>query len=127
MSIRSARHLSIVAVPVILLLACLSSVNVRAQNISTAQLNGTVHDPSGAVVPGAVITIEDVSKGFSRTTTSDGEGNYQMVLLPPGTYTVTVTSPGFNKLVEPNVILTIGEQAHLPLSLPIGATDQVVT
>jgi outer membrane receptor protein involved in Fe transport len=103
------------------------SISLQAQSISTAQLNGSVHDPSGAVVPGAVITIADVSKGFLRSTTSDGQGNYQIVLLPPGTYTVTVTSPGFNKLVEENIVLTIGEQGQLPLNLPVGRADQVVT
>jgi outer membrane receptor protein involved in Fe transport len=129
---RTSRHLSVVAVAALLALACLFSfsllsVNLRAQSISTAQLNGSVHDPSGAVVPGAVITIADVSKGFLRSTTSDGQGNYQIVLLPPGIYTVTVTSPGFNKLVEENIVLTIGEQAQLPLNLPVGRADQVVT
>ncbi|MGH9595659.1 MAG: carboxypeptidase-like regulatory domain-containing protein, partial [Edaphobacter sp.] len=116
MSIRSVRHLFVVTVAGIFLLACGHSVAGWAQNISTAQLNGTVHDPSGAVVVGAAVTISDASKGFSRSTTSDGQGNYQMVLLPPGTYTVTATAPGFNKLVEQNIILTIGEQAQLPLS-----------
>jgi outer membrane receptor protein involved in Fe transport len=129
---RISRHLFVFAVAAILTLACLFSVDLlsvslQAQSISTAQLNGSVHDPTGAVVPGAVITIADVSKGFSRSTTSDGQGNYQIVQLPPGTYTVTVTSPGFNKLVEENIVLTIGEQAQLQLNLPIGAADQVVT
>src|ERR1700749_1653690 len=103
---RISRHLSVVALAAILVVACLFSANLRSQNISTAQLNGAVHDPSGAVVAGAVVTVEDVSKGFSRSTTSDSQGNYQMVLLPPGTYTGTVTSPGFNKLVAENVVLT---------------------
>jgi hypothetical protein len=124
---RILRHLSVVALAAIFVLACLLSVGLEAQNISTAQLNGTVHDPSGAVVAGAVITIEDTSKGFSRSTTSDAQGNFQMVLLPPGNYTATVTSPGFNKLVAENIVLTIGEQAQLTFNLPIGGVDQVVT
>src|SRR5580698_6584162 len=124
---RTSRHLCAFAAAAILAPACFFSVNLGAQNISTAQLNGAIHDPSGAVVSGAVVTVEDVSKGFSRSTTSDSQGNYQLVLLPPGTYTVTVTSPGFNKLVEENVVLTTGEQAQLSLSMPIGAVDQVVT
>jgi hypothetical protein len=123
---RTSRHLSVIAVAVLALM-CLFSVGLRAQNISTAQLNGAVHDPSGAVVAGAVITAEDPSKGFSRSTTSDAQGNYQIVLLPPGNYTVTVTSPGFNKLVADNIVLTIGEQAQLTFNLPIGGVDQVVT
>ncbi|PMU31462.1 hypothetical protein C1Y12_29495, partial [Pseudomonas sp. FW305-47B] len=64
----------------------LLAVQGWSQTISTAQLSGTVHDPSGAVVPGASVTIADASKGFSRSATSDGEGNYQFLLLPPGTY-----------------------------------------
>src|ERR1700733_454143 len=124
---RSLRHLSVVAVAAVFFLTCLFPVGLQAQNISTAELHGAVHDPSGAVIPNATITIADASKGFSRSTTSDGQGNYLMVLLPPGTYTVTVTSPGFNKLVESNIVLTIGEQAQLPLNLPVGAVDQVVT
>ena len=127
MLIRTSRHLSVVAVAAVLALMCLFSVGLRAQNISTAQLNGVVHDPSGAVVAGAVITAEDTSKGFSRSTTSDAQGNFQLVLLPPGNYTVTVTSPGFNKLVADNIVLTIGEQAQLTFNLPIGGVDQVVT
>jgi hypothetical protein len=71
---RTLRHLSVVALAAIVALACLLSASLPAQNISTAQLNGSVHDPSGAVVPGAVITIADISKGFSRSTTSDGQG-----------------------------------------------------
>ena len=117
MLIRTSRHLSVVAVAAGLALMCLFSVGLRAQNISTAQLNGVVHDPSGAVVAGAVITAEDTSKGFSRSTTSDAQGNFQLVLLPPGNYTVTVTSPGFNKLVADNIVLTIGEQAQLTFNL----------
>ncbi|MEO6807097.1 MAG: TonB-dependent receptor [Edaphobacter sp.] len=127
MSIRTLRHLFVVTVAAISLLAYGHSAAGWAQNISTAQLNGTVRDPSAAVIVGAAITIADASKGFSRSTTSDGQGNYQMVLLPPGTYTVTASAPGFSKLVEQNIVLTIGEQAQLPLTLPIGGAEQVVT
>jgi len=96
-----------------------------AQNISTAQLNGTIRDPQGAVLPGAVITLTDPSKGFSRSATSDGRGIYQLLLLPPGAYTLTATSPGFSKLVEQNVVLTTGQEAELPLSLVVGSSDTV--
>ncbi len=127
MSTRASRRLSVIAVATVLALVCLFSAGLRGQNISTAQLNGAVHDPSGAVVAGAVVTAQDSSKGFSRSTTSDAQGNYQIVLLPPGNYTVTVSSPGFNKLVADNVVLTIGEQAQLTFNLPLGGVDQVVT
>jgi outer membrane receptor protein involved in Fe transport len=96
-----------------------------AQNIATAQLNGTVHDPSGAVVPGATITVTDASKGITRSTTSDAQGSYQFLLLPPGTYVVTATAPGFGKLTSSNVVLTVGETAQLTLTLLISQSVEV--
>ncbi len=125
MLIRSSRPLFVTALAAVFLLAYIFSASLRAQNISTAELHGTVHDPSGAVIPSASITIEDPSKGFSRSTTSDGAGNYQMLLLPPGTYVVTVTAPGFAKLTEKNVVLTVGETAELRLTLAITGNETV--
>ena len=101
------------------------ALGTNAQNISTAELSGTVHDPSGAVVPNAIVTIEDASKGFTRSTTSDAQGNYQLHLLPPGTYTVAASAPGFAKLTAQHVVLTVGEQAELALNLSISGSDTV--
>ena len=106
-----------ILVSIAVLATCLLARPVVAQNIATAQLSGTVHDPTGAVIPGATITISDASKGFSRTTTSDGQGNYQLLLLPPGTHTITATAAGFAKMTATNVVLTVGEQAQLPHNL----------
>src|SRR5580658_8144848 len=103
---RSTRHFFTTAVAAIFFLPGFFAASLRAQSISTAELHGTVHDPSGAVVPNAAVTIDDPSKGFSRSTTSDSQGDYQLLLLPPGTYTVTVTATGFAKLIEKNVVLT---------------------
>jgi outer membrane receptor protein involved in Fe transport len=119
------RHLSVVALAAIVALACLFSASLQAQNISTAELHGTVHDSTGAVIPNATITISDASKGFTRTTTSDGQGEYQLLLLPPGTYVLTVTSPGFAKLTESNVVLTVGERAELRLTLAVGGSETI--
>jgi Carboxypeptidase regulatory-like domain len=110
----------------VLLLAGLFSATLQAQNISTAQLNGVVHDQTGAVIANASVTISDESKGFSRTTTSDGQGNYRLLLLPPGSYTVKTTAPGFNTVISKNVVLTTGEQGELALTLSVGTT-QIVT
>ncbi len=108
-----------------LFFVCSIAVPGFGQNVSTAQLNGTVRDPSGAVIAGAAVTISDPSRGYSRTETTDREGHYRMLEVLPGTYTVTATSAGFNKLVEDKIVLTTGEQADLPLSLTIGNSDTV--
>ena len=125
MLIRISRTLPAVAVAAIFVSALFLPINLQAQNISTAELHGTVSDSSGAVIPNAAIAIADASKGFSRSTTSDGQGNYQLLLLPPGNYVVTATAPGFAKLTESNVVLTVGEQADLRLQLSVGGSETV--
>ena len=101
------------------------AILASAQNISTAQLNGVVRDPQGAVVPNGSVTISDASKGFSRSATTDGQGNFRLLLLPPGTYTVTADSPGFSRLVEQNLVLTTGQEAELSLTLTVGGSETV--
>ena len=98
-----------------------------AQSISTAQLKGVVKDSTGAVVPAATVTAADSSKGFTRTAITDGAGVYALLQLPPGSYTVTVNANGFTRLEQRNVVLTVGEQAELPLALTVGGADTTVT
>jgi outer membrane receptor protein involved in Fe transport len=125
MLIRKSRLFYFTALAAMLALACLFAIHLPAQAISTAQLNGTVHDQSGAVVPNATVTIADASRGFSRTTTSDAQGNYKLVLLPPGTYTVTASFKGFNTVIDKNVVLNVGDESQLPFSLSVGNTETV--
>ena len=125
MRIRETRIFSWPCFITLFLLASLIAPSLHGQNISTAQLNGSVHDPSGAVVAGATITVVDPSKGVSRTTASDGQGNYQILLLPPGNYTVAANAPGFSKTVKNNVVLTVGEQASLMITLSISGNETV--
>ncbi len=122
---RVSRHLSSVIFATIVVLTGPFSSDLRAQNISTAEVHGTISDPSGAVVPNAAITIADASKGFSRSTTSDAAGNFQLLLLPPGTYTLTATASGFAKLNENNIVLTVGERAELRLSLSVNGSETI--
>ena len=100
--------------------------NLLAQNSATAQLIGTVHDSQGAVIPGATVTITDASKGFSRTDTTDGAGLYQLLLLPPGSYEVSVKANLFSPLLQRNVVLTVGEQAELPVTLQVAVVGQMI-
>src|SRR5437868_15466316 len=119
MLIKPSRHLFVVVLAAIFTMMGLFTTSLGAQNISTAELHGTVHDSTGAVIPNATITISDASKGFTRTTTSDGQGEYQLLLLPPGTYVLTVTSPVVAKLTESDVVLTAGERAEVGLTLAV--------
>ena len=124
MSNRLARLLLVTSlVSVAAIVAGVSAVS--AQSISSAQLHGTVRDQTGAVIPNASVTVTDATKGFSRSTTTDGEGNFLVLQLAPGTYSISATAPGFNTFVANGVMLTIGEQAELPMALAVGRQDTV--
>ena len=97
-----------------------------AQSISTAQLAGSAKDPSGAALAGATVTAADPTKGFSRSVKTDAQGNYQILQLPPGTYSVTFDAAGFSPLLENNVVLTVGGQAELPATLKLGGAKETV-
>src|ERR1700761_1820122 len=85
------QHLKLLA----LVFALLFSGVAFAQ--STATLSGTVTDPSGAVVPGAQITVHAVATGTDRVVKSDDAGTYTVPSLQPGEYSVVVESSGFAK------------------------------
>ncbi len=108
------------------LVLCLS-VSAFAQEI-TGDIEGTVRDPNGAVVPGAVITVRSVEStggarpdstaGFTRNITADSNGFYRMQQIPPGFYTVT-TSPisGFGEATRTNVEVVTGRSTLVDISL----------
>jgi hypothetical protein len=96
-----------------------------AQN-STATLEGTVKDVSGASVPGAIVTAKNVDTGVTRTATSLADGTYHLSAIPAGNYELVVKSPGFKQLVRSGITLTVTEEAVVDLSLENGSVDQQV-
>ncbi|MFZ0958485.1 MAG: carboxypeptidase regulatory-like domain-containing protein, partial [Candidatus Sulfotelmatobacter sp.] len=96
-----------------------------AQNVSTANLRGTVKNGSGSGVEAATVTVRDDAHSLQRTTQTDAAGSYDLPLLPPGIYTVTADANGYSKISVANVVLTVGEDAVIPLML--GAPEAVVT
>src|SRR5258707_1345335 len=91
------------------LAVCLLSTIAFAQGgVATGDLHVTVKDPKGNLVTNANVTVQDVAKGLERTATSDGQGGYSARLLPPGTYTVSVATPGFTKVESIGVAITVG-------------------
>jgi hypothetical protein len=96
-----------------------------AQNVSTANLRGTVKNASGASVDGATVTVRDDAHSLQRATQSSDAGAYVLPLLPPGTYTVTVEADGYSKTTIANVVLTVGADAVIPLTL--AAPEAIVT
>ncbi|MBI3949127.1 MAG: TonB-dependent receptor [Acidobacteria bacterium] len=100
-----------------------SSISVRAQ---TAELRGTVMDPKGAVVPGVTITVTNVGKSISRVVTSNEQGEYSVLSLPPSKYEVKAEAEGFITQVKKDVELTVGQIAVLDFQLQVGVATEVI-
>ena len=120
-----ARVLALSAVAVSLLLFC-AAPKARAQGIDTALLRGTVTDSSGAVVPGATVTMTNVATGISEKRTTDESGRYLFASLKPAAYTAKVEITGFKTTVRDNVVLRVGQQTDLDLKLEVGEISQQV-
>jgi hypothetical protein len=91
---------------------------VSAQT-GTSSVRGIVSDAKGAVLPDATVTITDPQNGFSRTTKTDGRGEYQLLQLPPSTYAVTVNGKGFAPLKQDGVQLLVGVPSTLNFTLQV--------
>lgn len=117
------------------LVLCLS-VSTFAQE-TTGDIEGTVKDPNGAVVPGVVITVRSVEStggarpdstaGFTRTITTDSNGFYRMQQIPPGFYTVsTGATTGFGEATVNNVEVVLGRSTLTDINLAIAGSANVV-
>lgn len=93
---------------------------------TTGGMQGTVTDPSGAVVPKATVTATAPTLVGSKVVLSDAAGYYRFANLPPGTYTLTVTAPGFETLRRQGIVLEVGHLPTIDLQVKIGQTSTVV-
>jgi hypothetical protein len=106
------------------LVLSLFAVASFAQNATTS-LRGVIKDPSGAVVPGASITLSNGATGQTITTTSKNSGEYQLLQIPPATYTITVAAPGFGSQVK-SAELLVNEPATINFALSVKSGNEVV-
>jgi hypothetical protein len=104
----------------------LASLPALAQTATTGQITGTVKDPSGAVIAGAKLTLVSAA-GEQRESVSNAEGFYRFVLLPPGNYKLTVTSPGFKTAAYDNVRVAITQTTEISPALGLAAATESVS
>ena len=116
---------SCVVLAVVTLLAIGWAQTVAAQG--TAVVQGTVADESGAVLPGATMTLRNTETGAVRTVVSDSEGRYRFPALQPGTYSLKTELSGFVAEELTGIVLTIGLEIRHDFSLKIQSLTESVT
>ncbi|HEY3236877.1 MAG TPA: carboxypeptidase-like regulatory domain-containing protein, partial [Polyangiaceae bacterium] len=94
--------------------------------VNTATISGTVRDASGAVLPGASVVAQNQDTGMSRTVTANTAGRYSAPGLGLGNYQVTAQQAGFQSQVRTGLVLTVGREAVVDFTLPVGAVTQTV-
>jgi hypothetical protein len=92
----------------------------------SATVLGTVTDSTGAVVANAKVTATQISTGVSRTTQTNGSGNYVFPNTTPGTYTVTVEESGFKKETRANIVVDVNTSTRVDVQLQLGDVNQAV-
>ncbi|MEO8573009.1 MAG: carboxypeptidase regulatory-like domain-containing protein [Pyrinomonadaceae bacterium] len=103
------------------------AVTINAQDITSGTIQGTVSDEQGAVVPGATVEARNVDTNFSRSFTTDSDGRFVLLSMPPGRYVVSISKTGFSKLNQENVELTVGRLLSLDLTLQVSGVAGEVT
>ena len=108
-------------------LAALFAVTLAAWGQATTSVRGTITDTSGGSVAGATVTITNPESRIERTATSGTDGSYQFLLLPPGTYKLTVTAQGFQRHEETGLQLLVNTPATVNVQLKVGGGKETVT
>jgi hypothetical protein len=91
-----------------------------------ATLSGTVTDPSGAVIPGAKLTLVNEATGFQSSYVSDAAGEYSFGNLTPGKYDLMVTGAGFKAVSQKGIELLVAQRGHSDVHLTVGQADQTI-
>src|SRR4030095_14795353 len=113
----------------VLLVLCLCSAAVPAMaqsQASTGQIAGMVSDSQGAAIAKATVTAKNTQTGLSRSATSNDDGLYAIILLPPGMYNVTAEASGFASTNVKDVEVTVGRTFDLKLAMGASGVSEVV-
>jgi hypothetical protein len=111
-----------------ILLLVWSPPEARAQSaISTGSISGQVLDASGAIVAGAAVTLTNVATGITRAGKTNGSGFYGFPSLDVGTYTVSVSHPGFKTTEVKDIVVRVGQSRAANVTLEVGELSQTLT
>ena len=92
----------------------------------TGSITGTVRDNTGAVIPGAEVTVTSVGQGVSRKTTTNAEGDFLVAGLPPGNFDIAIVAKGFKRFEAAGVVLRVGQKARADATLEVGEVNTAI-
>jgi Carboxypeptidase regulatory-like domain/TonB-dependent Receptor Plug Domain len=95
--------------------------------MNTAEIDGIVRDPTGAVVPNASVAAVEIGTHLEYSTKTNASGEYLLAQLPVGQYNLTVSLQGFKQSVQPNIELHAGDRLRQPFTLELGEQSETLT
>lgn len=108
--------------------AILLAASTASAQLTTGSLSGIVRDASDAAVPQAKVTLKNQTTNDTRTTVSNGTGDFTFAAVQPGTYTVTITAAGFKTWQQTELVMNSGDSRQVAgIQLAVGSTDVEVT
>lgn len=110
-----------IAIALIVFLSC----GIAHAQFDNGSITGTLRDTSGAVVPGATVTIRNIATGVTTTLTTNQDGTYQALALIPGTYSVEASAKGFGSSKNPSVDVHVKTRAQVDFEMRAGTTDTI--
>jgi hypothetical protein len=110
----------------VLIAQALPAAMLAQANAVDAAVHGYIFDPSNSAIPKAQAVLTNNATGISMETVADANGYYRFPLTPVGTYSLTVSATGFEKVTRKNVALNVGEEARLDVTLPVGNAVEAV-
>jgi Carboxypeptidase regulatory-like domain/TonB-dependent Receptor Plug Domain/TonB dependent receptor len=114
------------AVVLVLAVVCLFVPRAVSAQFDAATVLGTVADATGAVVPGATVTLTNVGTGIVATTTTDRDGNFQFLNVRVGTYSLRAELQGFSAAIAENFAVTVNARQRVDLTLKVGGLGETV-
>src|SRR5713226_9653566 len=104
-----------------------TSIAFAQSQATTGNIEGRVLDPKNAAVPGATVTATNQQTGLEKTSTTSDQGDFSVILLPPGIYTVRTNASGFAQSEVKDVTVTVGGRTPVEVTLGIGGATASVT
>jgi len=114
----------VIVIAAVVCLSLLCAIGVKAQ--STASITGMVTDASGAVIPGATVTLTNTGTNVSQTQQTSSGGDYAFPLLEVGTYGIKVEAKGFKTFSAPGVSVSAGDRARVDAAMQVGEQSTTV-